>query len=114
MLSGSPAPGDKAEQVQGQRSCVVRELDQRPVTADVGIAAGAAGYRQLLVGRSGNGEGLDGDAAARQPEYAGGEDHGFVWGQGDDHVGDRIVADELAVGEELVVSDGLVAKGDGG
>ena len=97
MLSGSPAPGDKAEQVQDQLSVELVELDQSPVTAEVGIAVGAAGYRQLLMGRARSGEGLDGDAAARQPEYAGGEDHDVVRGQGDDHVGDRIVADELAV-----------------
>src|SRR5690242_21851009 len=49
--SASPAPGNKAQQVQGQLPFAISELDQRPVTADVAIGAGAAGNRQLLRGR---------------------------------------------------------------
>ena len=42
---GSPAAGDKAQDVEGQCSGVVRELGQRPVPAGVVMAAGAAGHR---------------------------------------------------------------------
>src|SRR5215472_12130867 len=40
--SASPAPGNKAQQVQGQPPFAISELDQRPVTAGVAIGAGAA------------------------------------------------------------------------
>src|SRR5262252_6630533 len=69
--SASPAPGNQAQQVQGQLPFAISELDQRPVPANVAIGAGPAGHRQLLRGRARNGSGLDGNGASWQPEYAG-------------------------------------------
>jgi len=63
--SGSPS-GNEAQHVQGQLSVDGSELDQRPVTADAAIDAGAAGYCDLLVRRRPVQE-LGGDGAVGQP-----------------------------------------------
>ena len=44
-VSAAPAPGDQAQHVQGQFPCLVRELDERPVTTCGVVDAGAARER---------------------------------------------------------------------
>src|SRR5437588_3788252 len=60
-VSGSPASGNEAQHVERQPALAVAELDQRAVTADAAVDAGAAGQRQVLRSRACNGGELGGD-----------------------------------------------------
>ena len=89
------------------------ELDQCAVAADVAVAAGAAGQRQLLGRWPWLAGELGGDVAARQPHHVGAVKQEGRRGGGGDHAGPRFVAHVLAAGEELVVEDDLVTKCEG-
>jgi hypothetical protein len=66
----APAPGNEAQHVERQFPCVVRELEQCPVTTCGVVDAGAAGYRELLK-RWRRGQELGSDVAAGQPYHVG-------------------------------------------
>jgi hypothetical protein len=51
-VSGSPAAGNQAQHVKRQPAFAVAELDQRAVTANAAVDAGAARQRQILRGRA--------------------------------------------------------------
>jgi hypothetical protein len=99
--------------VEGELPFDGPELDQCPVTAGVAIGAGAPGYRQRLRGWTWRGGELGGDVAAWHREYRAAVVQ-ELRGERDDHAGDDIVADMLALGEELVMLDDLVAKRERG
>src|SRR5215471_13182139 len=110
--SGSLASGNKAEHVECQLSVDGPKLHQRPVTADIAVDAGAAGQRQGLGGWTWRGGELGGDVAAGQPDHRAAVVR-EVSRKVDDHAVAHIVADMLAVGEELVMEDDLVAQRKG-